>query len=99
MVPHLVAVACDIQLFRQKLSQKSVKVYATMPKGSLGNTKKKIGLTGQLTGASREIIFPVQSCKRVIIIKIYCSNQSQQKKHHLVWLHISSSVRKFNGEL
>ena len=29
----------DIQLFRQRLSKKSVKAYATMPKGSLGNTQ------------------------------------------------------------
>ena len=28
-----------IQLFRQRLSKKSVKAYATMPKGSLGNAK------------------------------------------------------------
>ena len=27
------------QLFRQRLSKKSVKAYATMPKGSLGNTQ------------------------------------------------------------
>ena len=29
----------SIQLFRQRLSKKSVKAYATMPKGSLGNTQ------------------------------------------------------------
>ena len=28
-----------IQLFRQRLSKKSVKAYATMPKGSLENTQ------------------------------------------------------------
>ena len=28
-----------IQLFRQRLPKKSLKAYATMPKGSLGNTQ------------------------------------------------------------
>ena len=28
-----------LQLFRQRLSKKSVKAYATIPKGSLGNTQ------------------------------------------------------------
>ena len=31
-----------IQLFRQRLSKESVKAYATMPKGSLGNIKVSI---------------------------------------------------------
>ena len=29
----------NIQLFRQRLSKKSMKAYATIPKGSLGNTQ------------------------------------------------------------
>ena len=31
-----------LQLFRQRLSKKSVKTYATMPKGSLGNTQQSL---------------------------------------------------------
>ena len=32
-------VSMQIQLIRQRLSKKSIKAYATKPKGSLGNTR------------------------------------------------------------